>query len=189
MRDNKFCLGSGPHSYSQNIVILNVGGTIHQVKWDTIDKFPNSRLQRLRYATTECKNNSIENILETHSVRRYSWNPLPLWLLLSRQSWILFRQISQDIREHSGSVPQGRAPPDRERLSQGLCGRAGVLGTERPLPGALLCLHSPEGQLAPPRRGSRGGPRRPGESQPVVKRIILTHLVRLTISMVCAAPD
>jgi len=45
--------GSGPHSYSQNIVILNVGGTIHQVKWDTIDKFPNSRLQRLRYATTE----------------------------------------------------------------------------------------------------------------------------------------
>ena len=36
-------------------MILNVGGTIHQVKWDTIDKFPNSRLQRLRYATTEGK--------------------------------------------------------------------------------------------------------------------------------------
>jgi hypothetical protein len=34
-------------------VILNVGGSIHQVKWDTIDKFPNSRLQRLRYATSE----------------------------------------------------------------------------------------------------------------------------------------
>ena len=34
-------------------VLLNVGGTIHQVKWETIDKFPKSRLQRLRFATTE----------------------------------------------------------------------------------------------------------------------------------------
>ena len=36
-------------------VFLNVGGTIHQVKWETIDKFPKSRLQRLRFATTESK--------------------------------------------------------------------------------------------------------------------------------------
>ena len=35
--------------------MLNVGGTIHQVKWDTIDKFPKSRLQKLRYAVTEGK--------------------------------------------------------------------------------------------------------------------------------------
>ena len=34
-------------------ILLNVGGTIHQVKWDTIDKFPKSRLQKLRYATTD----------------------------------------------------------------------------------------------------------------------------------------
>jgi len=34
-------------------VILNVGGSTHQVKWETIDKFPKSRLQKLRYATTE----------------------------------------------------------------------------------------------------------------------------------------
>ena len=34
-------------------LILNVGGTINQVKWDTIDKFPKSRLQKLRYATSE----------------------------------------------------------------------------------------------------------------------------------------
>ena len=34
-------------------VILNVGGSINQVKWETIDKFPKSRLQRLRYAVTE----------------------------------------------------------------------------------------------------------------------------------------
>jgi hypothetical protein len=27
-----------------------------QVKWETIDKFPRSRLQKLRYATSECKN-------------------------------------------------------------------------------------------------------------------------------------
>ena len=34
-------------------VILNVGGKIHQVRWETIDKFPKSRLQRIRYATSE----------------------------------------------------------------------------------------------------------------------------------------
>ena len=38
-----------------DVVVLNVGGTIHQVRWDTIDKFPNSRLQKLRYATSECE--------------------------------------------------------------------------------------------------------------------------------------
>ena len=26
-----------------------------QVKWETIDKFPKSRLQKLRYATTQCE--------------------------------------------------------------------------------------------------------------------------------------
>ena len=36
-------------------VILNVGGSINQVKWETIDKFPKSRLQRLRYAASEGK--------------------------------------------------------------------------------------------------------------------------------------
>ena len=34
-------------------VILNVGGTMHKVKWETMDKFPNSRLQKLIYATSE----------------------------------------------------------------------------------------------------------------------------------------
>ncbi len=29
--------------------------TLLQVRWETIDKFPNSRLQRLRYAKTEGK--------------------------------------------------------------------------------------------------------------------------------------
>ena len=34
-------------------VILNVGGKIHQVRWETIDKFPKSRLQKIRYATSD----------------------------------------------------------------------------------------------------------------------------------------
>ena len=36
-------------------VILNVGGAVHQVKWETINKFPKSRLQKLRYATFKSK--------------------------------------------------------------------------------------------------------------------------------------
>ena len=48
-----FCFAGAEKSRIQDIVVLNVGGTIHQVRWDTIDKFPNSRLQRLRYATSE----------------------------------------------------------------------------------------------------------------------------------------
>ena len=39
----------------RDVVVLNVGGTIHQVRWDTIDKFPNSRLQKLRYAASDCE--------------------------------------------------------------------------------------------------------------------------------------
>ena len=42
-------------------VILNVGGCMHQVKWETIDKFPKSRLQKLRYATTQCKYSYVMN--------------------------------------------------------------------------------------------------------------------------------
>ena len=40
----------------RDTVILNVGGTIHQVRWETLEKFPKSRLHSLRYAVTEgCK--------------------------------------------------------------------------------------------------------------------------------------
>ena len=45
---------------SGGTVFLNVGGTIHQVRWETIDKFPKSRLQRLRFATTEGKYRNFE---------------------------------------------------------------------------------------------------------------------------------
>ena len=34
-------------------MVLNVGGSVHQVKWETIEKFPKSRLHSLRYASTE----------------------------------------------------------------------------------------------------------------------------------------
>ena len=46
----------------RDTVILNVGGTIHQVKWETIEKFPKSRLHNLRFAVTE--GHSVENKME-----------------------------------------------------------------------------------------------------------------------------
>jgi len=50
-----FMTPASERGQSGGTVILNVGGSIHQVKWETIDKFPNSRLQKLRYATTEAE--------------------------------------------------------------------------------------------------------------------------------------
>ena len=37
-------------------MILNVGGMKHQVRWETIEKFPKSRLHNLRFAITEGMN-------------------------------------------------------------------------------------------------------------------------------------
>lgn len=47
---------------SSGTLILNVGGTINQVKWETIDKFPKSRLQKLRYATCDGQENNFMNL-------------------------------------------------------------------------------------------------------------------------------
>ena len=48
-----FSVSANERARNGGTVILNVGGKIHQVRWETIDKFPKSRLQKIRYATSE----------------------------------------------------------------------------------------------------------------------------------------
>jgi len=52
-------------------VILNVGGKIHQVRWETIDKFPRSRLQKIRYATSEVEILSLCDAFSLHKREFY----------------------------------------------------------------------------------------------------------------------
>ena len=50
----------------RDTVILNVGGTIHQVKWETIEKFPKSRLHNLRFAVTEGNINRLHKYINNY---------------------------------------------------------------------------------------------------------------------------
>ena len=47
--------------YPKDSVTLNVGGKRHEVRWDTLDKFPNSRLGRLRHSVSH-RGKQISNI-------------------------------------------------------------------------------------------------------------------------------
>lgn len=55
----------------------------------------------------------------TSRIRHFSRDSQPLWLVLSGESGVLLRQVAPDIWEHPRPLPQGRASPHRERLSQG----------------------------------------------------------------------
>jgi len=57
-------------SQTVGTVILNVGGKIHQVRWETIDKFPKSRLQKIRYATSEVEILSLCDSFTLHHNKR-----------------------------------------------------------------------------------------------------------------------
>ena len=61
----------------------------------------------------------LQQILTSSRIRHFSRDSQPLWLVLSGESGVLLRQVASDIREHPRPLPQGRAPPHRECLSQG----------------------------------------------------------------------
>ena len=67
------------------------------------------------------KSTSDEMFLQilTSRIFHFSRDSQPLWLILSGESGVLLRQVAPDIWEHPRPLPQGRASPHRERLSQG----------------------------------------------------------------------
>jgi len=48
-------------------VILNIGGKKHEVRWDTLDKFPTSRLGRLRHCVTH---RGLKDLCDAYSLQK-----------------------------------------------------------------------------------------------------------------------
>ena len=91
-----------------------------QVKWETIDKFPKSRLQKLRYATSEGEIRllllSFRRWSPIHkkwsNSKTFSWNSFPLRFILSEHSRVLFWPIAANIWKH----PRPLQVTDKSRI-------------------------------------------------------------------------
>ena len=123
---------------SGGTVFLNIGGSIHQVKWETIDKFPKSRLQRLRFATTESNVNTNNHQQSLYTLSKllilWSFSPFHLFcrILVVSSNYLLNIYLDHDrvkIRKNLVSSLVIKSIPRRDPVPVRLVlpGQEGVL--------------------------------------------------------------